>query len=258
MRSCWAFSPSEVQSRLIAVLRDYAQVAKRLESQEALYLRPGAEVAWHVARGETAQPSPTPPDGWLDHRRRGGALGQVPARFYPGVWKTLEHCSGLVIGDKLDRRNRMESAPLLAEMTPGETNFARNVEHLLAKIDARSTATLPSRRSSRWAISFARILSDYLVLDNYGTYKAPKVHQWFARRPRYHLHFTPTSASWLNQVERWFAKITQQRIRRGTFTALKHLEAALLDYIQTNNRNPKPFVWTATADMIFAKITNTL
>lgn len=101
-------------------------------------------------------------------------------------------------------------------------------------------------------------LDIHLVLDNYGTHKAPKVHRWFARRPRYHLHFTPTSASWLNQVERWFAKITQQRIRRGTFTAVKHLEAAILDYIQTNNRNPKPFVWTATADMIFAKVTNTL
>jgi transposase len=84
------------------------------------------------------------------------------------------------------------------------------------------------------------------------------LHQWFARRPRYHLHFTPTSASWLNQVERWFAKITQQRIRRGTFTAVKHLEASILDYIQTNNRNPRPFVWTATADTIFAKLTNTL
>ena len=77
-------------------------------------------------------------------------------------------------------------------------------------------------------------LDIHLVLDNYGTHKVPKVHQWFARRPRYHLHFTPTSASWLNQVERWFAKITQQRIRRGTFTAVKHLEAAILDYIQTN------------------------
>ena len=101
-------------------------------------------------------------------------------------------------------------------------------------------------------------LDIHLVLDNYGTHKAPKVHQWFARRPRYHLHFTPTSASWLNQVERWFAKITQQRIRRESFTAVKHLETAILDYIQTNNRNPRPFVWTASADMIFAKITNTL
>jgi transposase len=83
-------------------------------------------------------------------------------------------------------------------------------------------------------------------------------HPLFYALQRYHLHFTPTSASWLNQVERWFAKITQQRIRRGTFTAVKHLEAAILDYIQTNNRNPRPFVWTATADMIFAKITNAL
>ena len=86
----------------------------------------------------------------------------------------------------------------------------------------------------------------------------PKVHPSFAPRPRYHLHFTPTSASSLNQVERSFAKITQQRIRRETFTAVKHLEAAILYYIQTNNRNPKPFVCTATAHCIFAKITNTL
>ena len=90
-------------------------------------------------------------------------------------------------------------------------------------------------------------------LDDYGTHKVPKVHQWFTRRPRYHLHFTPTSASWLNQVERWFAKITQ-RIRRETFTAGKPLEAAILDYIQTNNRNPRHFVWTATADLIFPKL----
>ena len=163
------FSPSEVQSRLIAVLRDYAQVARRLESQEALYLRPGAEVAWHAAGGETAQPSPTPPDGWFDHRRRGGALGQVPARFYPGVWKTLEHCSGLVIGDKLDRRNRMESAPLLAEMTPGETNFARNVEHLLAKIDAPEYRHLTIEALVALGDFFREnprfILSEYLVLD---------------------------------------------------------------------------------------------
>ena len=164
-----SFSPSEVQSRLIAVLRDYAQVARRLESQEALYLRPGVEVAWHAAGGETAQPSPTPPDGWLDHRRRGGALGQVPTRFYPGVWKTLEHCSGLVIGDKLERRNRMESAPLLAEMTPGETNFARNVEHLLAKIDAPEYRHLTIEALVALGDFFREnprfILSDYLVLD---------------------------------------------------------------------------------------------
>ena len=101
-------------------------------------------------------------------------------------------------------------------------------------------------------------LEIHLVLDNYATHKVLKVQQWFARHPRYHLHFTPTSSSWLNQVERWFAKITDQRIRRGVFQAVKELEKAIIDYIKANNDDPKPFIWSATADMIFAKITRTL
>jgi phosphorylase kinase alpha/beta subunit len=132
-------SPSEIQSRLTTVLRAYAEAAELLKKQEALNLKAGIEVAWHpdVPRAQVPpQSSSTPASSWLDYRRRGGALGQVPAGFYPGVWETLRHCRGLVIGDKLERRNRMDSAPLLAEMTPGETNFARCVEHLLAKIDA--------------------------------------------------------------------------------------------------------------------------
>jgi transposase len=94
----------------------------------------------------------------------------------------------------------------------------------------------------------------HLVMDNYATHKTPRVEKWFKARPRYHLHFTPTSASWLNQVERWFAKITGQRIRRGAFLSVKELEAAIMDYIETNNRAPKPFVWTATADLILGKV----
>jgi len=101
-------------------------------------------------------------------------------------------------------------------------------------------------------------LDVHIVLDNYGTHKTPKVARWFARHPRYHLHFTPTSASWLNQVERWFAKITAERIRRGNFQGLAQLEAAIGDYIAANNAAPKPFVWTASADLIFAKLTKTL
>jgi transposase len=100
-------------------------------------------------------------------------------------------------------------------------------------------------------------LEIHLVLDNYGTHKVLKVQRWFLAHPRYHLHFTPTSASWLNQVERWFGKITERRIRRGVFQAVKELEVAILDYIENHNAEPKPFIWTATADMIFAKITHT-
>jgi transposase len=94
----------------------------------------------------------------------------------------------------------------------------------------------------------------HLVLDNYGTHKTAKVIRWFARHPRYHLHFTPTSGSWVNQVERWFAEITQKRIRRGSFTSVRSLEKAIQEYLDHNNKNPKPFVWTADADLILGKI----
>ncbi len=94
----------------------------------------------------------------------------------------------------------------------------------------------------------------HLVMDNYGTHKTPKVIRWFARHPRYHLHFTPTSGSWVNQVERWFAEITEKRIRRGSFTSVRSLEKAILEYLEHNNENPKPFVWTADADLILGKI----
>ncbi len=96
-------------------------------------------------------------------------------------------------------------------------------------------------------------LDVHLVLDNYATHKTPRVHRWFLRHPRYHLHFTPTSASWLNQVERWFGLITEKRIRRGAFRSVAELEKAIADYITHHNRDPKPFVWTASADTILAK-----
>lgn len=97
-------------------------------------------------------------------------------------------------------------------------------------------------------------LAIHLVLDNYATHKTPKVAAWFKKHPRYHLHFTPTSSSWLNQVERWFAKITEQRIRRGVFRSVDELIAAIDDYIDGNNRSPKPFVWTATAELILERV----
>lgn len=96
-------------------------------------------------------------------------------------------------------------------------------------------------------------LKVHLVLDNYATHKAPKVAAWLKKRPRYHLHFTPTSSSWLNQIERWFAKITHERIRRGVFKSVDGLIEAIDTYIAEHNRNPKPFVWTATADLIFER-----
>ncbi len=94
----------------------------------------------------------------------------------------------------------------------------------------------------------------HLVMDNYGTHKTPKIVRWFARRPRYHIHFTPTSASWLNQVERWFRDLTEKRIRRGSFDSVRSLEQAICEYLEQNDKEPKPFVWTADADLILGKV----
>ena len=94
----------------------------------------------------------------------------------------------------------------------------------------------------------------HVVLDNYATHKVPPVQRWFARHPRYALHFTPTSASWLNQVERFFAELTQRRIRRASFTSTQALEAAIRAYLAEHNTQAKPFSWTASADLILGKV----
>jgi transposase len=94
----------------------------------------------------------------------------------------------------------------------------------------------------------------HIVLDNYGTHKTPAVKRWFARHPEYHLHFTPTSGSWLNQVERFFAEITAKQIRRGVFRSVAALERAIMEYLAAHNEDPKPFVWTADADLILDRV----
>jgi transposase len=97
-------------------------------------------------------------------------------------------------------------------------------------------------------------LGVHVIVDNYSTHKHPRVKRWLAARPRFHVHFTPTYASWLNQVEIWFNRITQQSIRRGTFRSVKELVAKIDAFVQNSNASARPFVWTATADSIFAKV----
>ena len=97
-------------------------------------------------------------------------------------------------------------------------------------------------------------LQVHLILDNYGTHEHADVVAWLAKHPRFHLHFTPTSSSWLNLVERWFRNLTDKAIRRGVFHSVPDLIAAIEAYLQANNDEPKPFVWTATADEILEKV----
>jgi transposase len=98
----------------------------------------------------------------------------------------------------------------------------------------------------------------HLILDNYGTHKVDKVKRWLPRHPRFQVHFTPTGSSWINLAERFFGKITEEAIRRGSFRSVKELQVAIENYIADHNKNPKPFVWTASADLIFKKLENSL
>lgn len=141
------------------------------------------------------------------------------------LFAALDVATGAVIG-KCYRRHRQQE-------------FVRFLEEIDATIPDEEGVTI------------------HLIMDNYGTHKTPRVKRWLQRHRRYRVHFTPTSASWLNQVERFFAALTEKRIRRGVFRSVAALEAAVTDYLEKHNQAPKPFVWTATADLIFKKIQKT-
>ena len=99
-----------------------------------------------------------------------------------------------------------------------------------------------------------KALDVHIVADNYATHKHPNVQAWLAKHPRFHMHFVPTSSSWLNLVERWFRDLTGKRLRRGSFTSVAQLIAAIDAYIEHNNQNPKPYKWTKTAAEIIEKV----
>jgi transposase len=121
---------------------------------------------------------------------------------------------------------------------------------------------MPKHRHQEW-LEFLSLIDRetppdkeiHLIADNYSTHKHEKVQKWMAKHPRFHVHFTPTSASWLNMVERFFRDLTQKKIRRGTFRSVAELMAAIYEYLAQYNLSPKPFVWTKTASDILAKVT---
>jgi phosphorylase kinase alpha/beta subunit len=137
-----SLSPFEIKIRLRHVAIDYHKVDSSARTkgerlvfqQESLHLSQNQDIQWELQ--SEAAPMPTPTGGWLRQRRRDGAVNRLAVNFYPSIWQLLEHCPGIIVGDKLEKRNRLESAPILAEMTPGERNFALRVEHLLNKITA--------------------------------------------------------------------------------------------------------------------------
>jgi len=174
----------------------------------------------------------------------------------------------------VDEKSQIQALERTQPMLPMGLGYVEGVTHdyrrhgtttLFAALDTAKGKVLtqcrPHHRHQEY-LGFLRAIEKnvpetlhvHIIVDNYATHKHPRVKRWLAARPRFHVHFTPTYASWLNQVEIWFNRITQQAIRRGTFRSVKELVEKIDQYVQTSNHHAQPFVWTATADSIFAKV----
>jgi putative transposase len=174
----------------------------------------------------------------------------------------------------VDEKSQIQALERTQPMLPMGLGYVEGVTHdyrrhgtttLFAALDtAKGTVITQCRKRHRHQeyLDFLRQIETdvpselevHVIVDNYGTHKHPRVKRWLAAHPRFHVHFTPTYASWLNQVEIWFNRITQQAIRRGTFRSVKELVEKIDQYVRTSNTHAQPFVWTATADSIFAKV----
>ncbi|MGB7844382.1 MAG: IS630 family transposase, partial [Candidatus Acidiferrum sp.] len=176
----------------------------------------------------------------------------------------------LCVDEKTQIQALDRSQPLLP-MRPGQAERRTHdyVRHgttsLFAALEVKSGRVVGDFHARHRSVEFRKFLDRieaaipdgldvHLILDNYGTHKTSLIHRWLARHPRFHVHFTPTSASWLNLVERWFAALTEKQIRRGVHRSTHELEQAIRHYIETTNARPRPFVWTKTADEILASV----
>ena len=174
----------------------------------------------------------------------------------------------------VDEKSQIQALERTQPILPMGLGYAAGVTHdyfrhgtttLFAALDIVTGDVIsqckPRHRHQEF-LSFLKHLDDstppamdlHLIADNYATHKHPQVKTWLARHPRFHLHFTPTYSSWLNQVERWFGLITQQAIRRGSFRTVRQLVEKIEQYVAHYNEHQRPFVWTATADSILAKV----
>jgi transposase len=176
----------------------------------------------------------------------------------------------LCVDEKSQIQALDRTQPLLP-MRPGQVerrthDYTRHgTTSLFAALDAKTGTVIGQLHRRHRSIEFRQFLDTleasvpadldiHLILDNYGTHKTALIRRWLTKRPRFHLHFTPTSASWLNLVERWFAALTAKQIKRGAHASTRALEAAIRQYIAVTNGAPKPFVWTKTAEEILANV----
>jgi transposase len=214
--------------------------------------------------------------GLQPHRRETWKLSKDPqfvakVRDVVGLYlNPPERAVVLCVDEKSQIQALDRSAPILP-MLPGVPERATHdyrragTSSLYAALDLATGTVIGRLHARHRAIEFKKFLQTldrqvpddltvHLVLDNSSTHKTPAIHRWLAAHPRFVLHFTPTSSSWLNLVERWFAELTNKKLRRGAHRSVRQLNADIRAWIQTWNDNPKPFVWTKTADEILDSI----
>ena len=174
----------------------------------------------------------------------------------------------------VDEKSQIQALDRTAPMLPLRPGQVERHTHdyerhgttsLFAALDVASGAVIGECHGRHRAVEFRSFLDTieasvppelevHVILDNYGTHKTALIRRWLASHPRYHLHFTPTGASWINLVERFFALLTEKQIRRGSHRSTAELRAAILAYLAIHNENPKPFIWTKSADQILASV----
>ncbi len=176
----------------------------------------------------------------------------------------------LCVDEKTQIQALDRTRPLLP-MRPGQAErrthdyIRHGTTSLFAALEAETGRVIGQCHRRHRSVEFRKFLDTiedsvptdldvHLIVDNYGTHKTDLVRRWFARRPRFHVHYTPTSASWLNLVERWFALLSEKQLRRGVHRSTIELESAIYHYLDITNNDPKPFVWTQTADQILANV----
>jgi len=174
----------------------------------------------------------------------------------------------LCVDEKSQIQALDRSQPILP-MRPGQAerrahDYQRHgTTSLFAALDTKTGKIIGQLHRRHRSLEFRKFLDKidaavpqgfdvHLILDNYGTHKTASIQRWLLKRPRFQLHFTPTSASWLNLVERWFGLLTEKQLRRGVFRSTRNLETTIRNYIDIHNEEPKPFIWTKTADEILA------
>ena len=171
-----------------------------------------------------------------------------------------EHALVLCVDEKSQIQALDRTQPLLplqpGQLERGTHDYKRHgTTSLFAALDLKTSQVIGQFHQRHRSVEFRRFLDTieaqvpadldvHLILDNYGTHKTALIRNWLLKRSRFHVHFTPTYGSWLNLVERWFAELTNKRIRRGAFRSVKELQSAIREFISVHNENPKPFVWT--------------